>query len=143
MRISDWSSDVCSSDLRAEALNRFMTGYAALARLPSPRLREVELASLLTRVAQLEQRLPVALHAGPALVCQLDPDQLEQALINLLRNAADAALPQGGGVQLRWSQVRDRLCIEVVDDGLGLSGSDNLFVPFFTTKPGEIGRAHV
>src|SRR3546814_18908523 len=92
MRISDWSSDVCSSDLRAEALNRFMTGYAALARLPSPRLREVELASLLTRVAQLEQRLPVALHAGPALVCQLDPDQLEQALRSAERSVGKACV---------------------------------------------------
>ncbi|PKM14637.1 MAG: hypothetical protein CVV12_12965 [Gammaproteobacteria bacterium HGW-Gammaproteobacteria-2] len=56
-----------------------------------------------------------------------------------LRNAADAALPQHGGVQLRWSQVHERLHIEVIDDGLGLSGSDNLFVPFFTTKPGGSG----
>lgn len=139
----DWREDVQGGlhmiGDRAEALNRFMTGYAALARLPSPRLREVELAPLLTRVARLEQRLPVAVHAGPAVVCRLDPDQIEQALINLLRNAADAALPHGGGVQLRWSQVRDRLCIEVIDDGLGLSGSDNLFVPFFTTKPGGSG----
>jgi nitrogen fixation/metabolism regulation signal transduction histidine kinase len=139
----DWREDVQGGlrviGDRAEALNRFMTGYAALARLPPPRLRAVELAPLLTRVARLEQRLQVALHHGPALVCRFDPDQLEQALINLLRNAADAALPQHGGVQLRWSQVHERLHIEVIDDGLGLSGSDNLFVPFFTTKPGGSG----
>ncbi|PKM02188.1 MAG: histidine kinase, partial [Gammaproteobacteria bacterium HGW-Gammaproteobacteria-5] len=139
----DWREDVQGGlrviGDRAESLNRFMTGYAALARLPSPRLREVELAPLLMRVARLEQRLQVTVQAGPAVVCQLDPDQLEQALINLLRNAADAALPQGGGVQLQWSQVHDRLHIEVIDDGLGLAGSDNLFVPFFTTKPGGSG----
>ncbi|PIV32987.1 MAG: histidine kinase [Lysobacterales bacterium CG02_land_8_20_14_3_00_62_12] len=139
----DWREDVQGGlrviGDRAEALNRFMTGYAALARLPPPRLRLVELAPLLTRVARLEQRLPVALHAGPALVCSLDPDQLEQALINLLGNAADAALPQRGGVQLRWLQEPGRLHIEVIDEGLGLSGSDNLFVPFFTTKPGGSG----
>lgn len=139
----DWREDVQEGlrviGSRAEALNRFMTGYAALARLPPPRLREVGLVPLLTRVVRLEQRLPVSLQPGPALVCQLDPDQMEQALINLVRNAVDAALPQHGGVQLRWLQAQERLCIEVLDDGLGLSGSDNLFVPFFTTKPGGSG----
>lgn len=139
----DWREDVQDGlrviGDRAEALNRFMTGYAALARLPPPRLRAVELAPLLSRVVRLETRLQVMVQAGPTVVCRLDPDQCEQALINLLRNAADAALPQRGGVQLRWSQVHDRLRIEVLDEGLGLSGSDNLFVPFFTTKPGGSG----
>lgn len=124
---------------RAEALNRFMIGYANLARLPPPRLREVELAPLLARLMRLEQRLPVRLIEGPVLVARLDPDQLEQALINLLRNAADAALPQHGGVQVQWSEAKGRLRIEVIDEGLGLAGSDNLFVPFFTTKPGGSG----
>jgi len=139
----DWREDVQDGlrmiGDRAEALNRFMTGYAALARLPPPRLREVELAPLMVRLPRLEQRLPVRLIEGPALVARLDPDQLEQALINLLRNAADAALPQHGGVQVQWSEANGRLRIEVIDEGLGLAGSDNLFVPFFTTKPGGSG----
>lgn len=139
----DWREDVQDGlrviGDRAEALNRFMTGYAALARLPAPRLREVELAPLLTRLTRLERRLSVSLLEGPALTVRLDPDQLEQALINLLRNAADAALPQRGGVQVQWSEASGRVCIEVIDEGLGLAGSDNLFVPFFTTKPGGSG----
>lgn len=124
---------------RAEALSRFMTGYASLARLPPPARRHVELGPLLERVARLEQRLAVRIRPGPALRCMADPDQIEQALINLIRNAVEAALPEGGGVVLAWQAEGDRVRIEVLDEGLGLSGSDNLFVPFFTTKPGGSG----
>lgn len=139
----DWREDVLGglkviAD-RAEALNRFMVGYASLARLPAPSKRQVELGALLARVVALEQRLPVVLEPGPAQSFDADPDQLEQALINLTRNAVEAALPQGGGVTLRWSQQGGRVVIEVLDEGLGLSGTDNLFVPFFTTKPGGSG----
>ena len=139
----DWREDLRDGlrviGARADALGRFMSAYATLARLPAPRLRRVELAPLLARVARLEQRLPVQLLDGPPLHCQLDPDQIEQALINLLRNAVDAALPQAGGVSLGWRREADRIEIDVLDEGLGLSGSDNLFVPFFTTKPGGSG----
>jgi two-component system, NtrC family, nitrogen regulation sensor histidine kinase NtrY len=124
---------------RSEALNRFMIGYATLARLPAPRPLEIELRALLQRVAALEQRLPVLLAEGPELALRADPDQLEQALINLVKNAVDAALPEQGAVELRYRAGVDNVCIEVFDEGLGLSGSDNLFVPFFTTKPGGSG----
>ncbi|OHC49583.1 MAG: hypothetical protein A2211_05005 [Rhodanobacter sp. RIFOXYA1_FULL_67_6] len=70
---------------------------------------------------------------------QADPDQLEQALINLLRNAVEASLATAGRVVMRWRAEGDRALVEVLDDGSGLPGSDNLFVPFFTTKPGGSG----
>ncbi len=139
----DWRDDVHGGlkviGDRAEALNRFMTGYATLARLPPPRKRTVELKPLLQRVIGIEPRLPVQLLEVDAPAFAADPDQLEQALINLVKNAADAALPQGGGVAVRAVHDGRRLTIEVLDEGLGLSGSDNLFVPFFTTKPGGSG----
>jgi signal transduction histidine kinase len=91
------------------------------------------------QAAALEQRLAVQVGEVPDLQLAVDPDQLEQALINLIKNAADAALVERGGVQLQASQTGDWLQIDVLDDGLGLSGSDNLFVPFFTTKPGGSG----
>jgi len=124
---------------RADALARFMVGYASLARLPPPKRQPVELRPLLQRVVALEQRLPVQLEDGPDLGIEVDPDQLEQALINLVKNAVEASQPLGGAVQLRWQAERDRLRIEVLDEGLGLASSDNLFVPFFTTKPGGPG----
>jgi len=124
---------------RADALGRFMVGYATLARLPAPRKQPLDLRDLLRRVVKLEQRLPVALEDGPPLPLAADPDQLEQALINLLRNAVEASQPEGGSVGLRAIPDREGISIEVLDEGLGLAGSDNLFVPFFTTKPGGSG----
>ena len=140
----DWREDVHGglkviAD-RADALNRFMSGYAGLARLPPPSPRPSAIAEIVERVARLEQRMPVQVEPGPALVCTLDPDQIEQALINLVRNAVEAARSAGGRVGVRWScPTEGRLRIEVHDEGLGLSGSENLFVPFFTTKPGGSG----
>jgi nitrogen fixation/metabolism regulation signal transduction histidine kinase len=124
---------------RAEALARFLTGYSRLAALPPPHRREIDLAELVPAVARLEQRLLVQVDAGAPLHVQADPDQLEQALINLLRNAVEASLPTRGQVELRWRAEGERALIEVLDSGPGLPGSDNLFVPFFTTKPGGSG----
>jgi two-component system, NtrC family, nitrogen regulation sensor histidine kinase NtrY len=139
----DWNTDARHGlrviGDRADALARFMVGYASLARLPPPRRQTVELEPLLRRVVALEQRLGVRLHEGPAIVCELDPDQIEQALINLVKNAVEASQPQQGGVELAWSASADRMRIEILDEGLGLGTSENLFVPFFTTKPGGSG----
>jgi signal transduction histidine kinase len=97
------------------------------------------MGELLRRVARLEQRLSADVADAPALAVVADPDQLEQALINLVKNAADAALPLGGGVRLRWGRDEAVAWVEIEDDGAGLGTTENLFVPFFTTKPGGSG----
>ncbi len=123
---------------RAESLARFLAGYSRLAALPPPQKRELDLAMLVPAVARLEQRTTVQVEADASLLVQADADQLEQALINLLRNAVEASLP-GGQVLMRWCSEGEHALIEILDDGPGLPGSDNLFVPFFTTKPGGSG----
>jgi signal transduction histidine kinase len=70
---------------------------------------------------------------------QGDPDQLEQVLINLLRNAADASLVTSGRVTIGWHRDAAMIEIWIKDEGPGLSSTANLFVPFFTTKPGGSG----
>ena len=138
-RPEDWQDDmrrgltVIAS--RSEALSRFMGDYARLARLPQPRFRCVKVGDWLRRVVGLETRLHVTLLPGPELTIQADGDQLEQLLINLLRNAVDAALETGGGVKVGWSRTAYYLEVWVDDEGPGLSNTANLFVPFFTTKP--------
>ena len=87
------------------------------------------------RVVGLETRTAIALTPGPDLTVRADPDQLEQLLINLLRNAVDAALETGGGVSVGWARRADQLEVCIRDEGPGLSNTSNLFVPFFTTKP--------
>ena len=140
---ADWREDaekglaVIAS--RAEALSRFTGAYARLARLPPPRLSAVDLPALLARVAGLETRLPVQLEAGPPVTLSADPDQLEQLLINLVRNAADAAQETHGGVAVAWRAAGGGVEIDVTDEGPGLPDTTNLFVPFFTTKRGGTG----
>lgn len=124
---------------RSEALSRFMSAYALLARLPAPRPGPVDVGIWARRAAGLETRVPVEVSVGPSLVIQADGDQLDQLLINLVRNAADASLETGGGVSVSWSRQDGHVDLEVRDDGPGLATTANLFVPFYTTKPSGSG----
>jgi signal transduction histidine kinase len=142
-RPADWEEDARSGlaviAARAESLNRFMNAYARLARLPAPCPGPVNVAEWVRRGAGLETRLSVHVRAGPELSIRGDGDQLEQLLINLVRNAADAALETGGAVQVSWAKNGAYLEVRVEDEGPGLPSSANLFVPFFTTKPNGSG----
>jgi PAS domain S-box-containing protein len=120
---------------RSEALVRFMSSYARLARLPAPQRVPLEVGTWVRRIAALETRLPVAVVGGPPTTVRADGDQLDQLLINLVRNAVDASLETRGGVRIRWSRQNGTLALVVEDDGPGIANSANLFVPFFTTKP--------
>ncbi len=124
---------------RCESLNRFVAAYSRLARLPPPRLRPTPVGRLVRRVAGLENRLPVEVDEGPEISIPADGDQLEQLLINLVKNAVEAATETGGGTRVSWRRNGSDLEITVTDDGPGLSSTQNLFVPFFTTKPGGTG----
>lgn len=126
---------------RADALGRFTAAYAQLARLPQPRLMPLVLKPLVQRVAGLETRVPVAVRPGPDVTVNADGDQLEQLLINLLKNGAEATLETGrpGGVVVGWQRTARGVDIWVDDDGPGPPKTANLFVPFFTTKAGGSG----
>ena len=139
----DWREDVQGAlgviGDRAESLTRFMASYTRLARLPPPNKGKMELAPLVRRIARLEQRCPISVGPLPELTLNADADQIEQALINLSKNAAEAALQTGGGARIRVSEQSGHALIEIEDDGPGLAKTENLFVPFFTTKPGGSG----
>lgn len=139
---SDWHEDLQSGltviSERSGGLGRFMSSYARLTQLPPPELAPVSVPEWVRRVAALETRMPVEILGGPPARIQADGDQLDQLLINLVGNAVDAALETGGGVRIRWSHLdgaQAGLALEVEDDGPGLPVTQNLFVPFFTTKP--------
>jgi two-component system, NtrC family, nitrogen regulation sensor histidine kinase NtrY len=142
-RPDDWKEDMLSGlDLignRAGALIRFMAAYARLARLPPPRLAPVELSALIHRTAALETRLSVFVERGPEVIVQGDADQLEQLLINLIRNAVDAVLGTHGTAGVGWSVNGTHVEVRVEDEGPGITNTENLFVPFYTTKPGGTG----
>ncbi len=142
-RPTDWEKDMQRGlaiiGSRSESLSRFMEAYARLAKLPQPKMQPVDIGALVRRVIGLETRLKVSLEPGAPLIIQADSDQLEQLLINLIRNAVDASLEVNGGVQLSWERSGSYLDIRIQDEGPGLSNTANLFVPFFTTKPGGSG----
>ena len=124
---------------RSEGLSRFLASYTRLARLPPPRLGPVNVAEWVQRAVRLETRQVVEIAPGPGMLLQADSDQLDQLLINLIANAVDAANATGGGVRVRWYREGRAFHLVVEDDGPGLPESANLFVPFFTTKPGGTG----
>jgi len=128
---------------RVESLNRFMQAYTRLARMPAPTRARIEIGPLVQRASSLERRLPVKTLDGPFVTIDADPDQIEQVLINLIRNAVDAsldpALKHPGSVEVGWRTNARSVEVFIRDQGPGLLNSDNLFVPFFTTKHGGSG----
>ncbi|MEN9403760.1 MAG: C4-dicarboxylate transport sensor protein DctB, partial [Verrucomicrobiota bacterium] len=145
----DWEDDMRGGleiiETRAEGLNQFMQSYARLAKLPAPSKQPCEIGPLLRRVVSLETRAEIKLTEGPAMTVSLDAAQLEQVVINLLKNAAEATPDQGhstppiGAIEVAWQKSSGMLEITVADHGPGIANLQNLFVPFFTTKPSGSG----
>ena len=139
----DWRDDLLQGlaviAARSDALARFVSSYARLARLPVPNRQRLEILPLAQRIVSMFPVNRVELAPGPDLTLIADPDQIEQALINLLQNAIDAVATTGGGVKLSWQAERQSITLRVEDEGLGLANPANVFVPFFTTRPGGSG----
>jgi nitrogen fixation/metabolism regulation signal transduction histidine kinase len=142
-RLPEWEDDLVRGlsviERRSESLVRFMTAYARLARLPAPKLAPVDVGVWVRRVVELETRLPIEVMEGPKTVVLGDGDQLDQLLINLVQNGVDAAIETGGGVSVTWRKFSSHVEVLAIDEGPGLSDTQNLFVPFFTTKPAGSG----
>ncbi|HEY5086125.1 MAG TPA: ATP-binding protein [Gemmatimonadaceae bacterium] len=142
-RAADWEEDLDRGleviGGRSASLARFMASYTLLARMPAPTRAPVDVAAWIGRIVQMETRVHIEVDAGPQLVIDADADQLDQLLINLVRNAADASLETSGGVKVTWTAGDSFVDISIHDEGFGLPETANLFVPFFTTKPGGSG----
>jgi two-component system, NtrC family, nitrogen regulation sensor histidine kinase NtrY len=142
-------------EMRSASLQRFLEAYRKLAQMPKPNLKDVPLGALVSRVAALEMRVKVYVTEGPEVVFQADPDQLEQMLINLIRNAADAVLENAGNaankpceqgtdgqrpdVMVHWDTDVNQVMLAIEDEGPGLLNPANVFTPFYTTKPNGSG----
>jgi two-component system nitrogen regulation sensor histidine kinase NtrY len=120
---------------RAASLGRFISEFARLARLPEPRLEPLELGAHVRRVVALDGRCPVHVVGKQQVELLADGPLLEQALLNLIRNAIDASLARQGAVTIDWHADADSAVLSIIDEGTGVTNSDNLFVPLFSTKP--------
>ena len=142
-RAPDWEQEALHGldviEGRSGSLSRFLQAYARLAQLPKPVRRPVEVEQWVRRVVELEERMVVLVCPGPPTMVLADRDQLDQLLINLVRNAVDSATDTGGGVRVSWASDDASVVVSVEDEGPGLSDTVNLFVPFFTTKPQGTG----
>jgi two-component system, NtrC family, nitrogen regulation sensor histidine kinase NtrY len=153
----DFERGLSIIETRADSLNRFLQAYRQLAQMPPPAIRRIQLAPIVQRVAALEASLPVQVLPSPAVDLMVDPDQLEQMLINLTRNAVEAAMeprhptpanygtavstspPREPKVCVRWELTEKDLVLTIEDNGPGLGNPANVFVPFYTTKPSGSG----
>ena len=124
---------------RSDGLSRFLGAYTLLAKLPPPQMAPMNVGDWVRQTVVLETRIAPMVELGPEVMVQGDRVQLEQVLINLLRNAADASLETQGSVRVDWRKVGEQVEVVVTDEGPGLANTANLFVPFFTTKPGGSG----
>lgn len=128
---------------RAESLSRFLKSYTQLARVGVPARQPVAIGPLIARIAALESRLDINVIPGPDVYISADPDQLEQALINLIKNAVDAVLLAENvsptAVNVSWQVHGKDIEMGILDEGTGLTETENLFVPFYTTKPSGSG----
>jgi two-component system, NtrC family, nitrogen regulation sensor histidine kinase NtrY len=151
----DFERGLAIIETRTASLNRFLQAYRQLAQMPPPNLKKTALLPIVERVAFLETRLAVAISRGPDVMLLMDADQIEQMLINLVRNAVEAAFELSDSdsssgsriapvafkpqVTLSW-KVDDHSTVLTIDDnGPGLLNPSNAFVPFYTTKPSGSG----
>ncbi len=123
---------------RTRHLESFILGYARFAKLPTPRLEAYPWDVFVDRLAdQVAFRLAGELPSAPAWI---DAAQMEQALLNLLKNAHESgSAPED--VELSVRRVQDALRIEVLDRGAGMSEAvlTNALVPFYSTKRSGTG----
>jgi len=119
---------------RAEHLRRFLDGYAELARLPLPRKAKVVWTDLFDRIADLFPG--IGLGDPPAEPGWFDKTQMEQVLVNLLKNAEEAGSPRADIVFRAESGSETGTRIVVADRGAGMEPDvmKNALVPLFTTK---------
>ena len=140
---TDWRDDMLQGlaviASRSDSLARFVSSYARLARLPAPARRTFDLTPVAERIVRMFPAERVTLQESAPVQLNADPDQIEQALINLLQNAMDAVSATGGNVRIEWQTTQKAVEIRVEDEGMGLSNPANLFVPFFTTRQGGSG----
>ena len=140
----DLARGLASIHSRGSGLLKFVQAYSALTNLPRPSFADVDVAALLDRVRTLmapaleADGVGLQVQAADALIVRADPQQIEQVLINLVKNAAEAlAERDDGAVVLRGAHDdRGNTLIQVIDNGPGIDAAhlDDIFVPFFTTK---------
>jgi signal transduction histidine kinase len=133
----DFTSALTIAATRIESLNRFMTGFADVVRLPPPHPRDVDLGPIVDDIGRLLRPelenhaivLKTGIPSGTRV--SVDQSQFAQVIINVIRNAVES-IGERGEIEVRW---RDGV-LSIADSGHGIdaSATEEMFTPFFTTK---------
>ena len=133
----DFTNALTIAAARIESLNRFMTGFADVVRLPPPNPRDVKLADVIDDIATLlapeleQRRIALRLDVARDAVVRVDQSQFEHVIINVIRNGIEA-IGEEGEIAISWRD--DVLSIADTGHGIEPAARDELFTPFFTTK---------
>jgi nitrogen fixation/metabolism regulation signal transduction histidine kinase len=137
---------------RTEHLGDFIARFRQVSSLPKPNLTPYNLTDMLKRIVSLHQQqaqtqqITFKLNIQSQQLVMLDSSQIEQVLVNLVKNALDVlslsktystSPTEAPNIQLTLAQnTSQQLYVEVSDNGPGISEHvvDMIFVPFFTTK---------
>lgn len=141
-RPPDWQQDIERGitviNKRTQAIAKFMQDFSKLAKLPEPSTRLTDFKTILIRCCQLLGPEHFDIKTDQPIEIVIDPDQIEQLLINLLKNAIEAS-DNANKIEVNWFIENEFLQCEIIDSGSGIANFDNLFVPFFSTKQSGSG----
>ena len=124
---------------RAKGLQDFISAYARLARLPEPQKVLFPVTQLADNLRRIFTGQALRIDPFPEAILFGDPVHLEQALINLVKNALEANPADADDVELSCRLLEGCCEFQIADHGAGIGNPENLFVPFYTTKPAGAG----
>jgi signal transduction histidine kinase len=140
--LHDFDCALADCHTGAQRIQRIVKGLREFVHPDEAELRDVDLTQVLERAIELcsnELKYQVAVHRDlkplPQVTCY--PGQIEQVLVNLLVNAAQAMAEEKGDLFVEASAEEGGVTIRIRDTGPGISPENQakLFQPFFTTKP--------
>lgn len=131
---------------QAEGMHRFLDSYYKLTHLPEPKVETVKAGEYFKSLKRLfksefdNRRLPediVSYTVPEEMKLHIDPSQMNQVMVNLLRNSLDALPADRGKIEIVLTVSDGRPYLTIKDNGTGMNQDaiNNLFVPFYTTKP--------
>lgn len=128
---------------RGKRLISFINSYSTLTYLAKPDKSWISIKTLFSQLVPLFTERQIQMVEQEDMRLFVDVSQIQQLLLNLLKNAHEAMAQPDGVIEVRWHTGEKVVHIEVLDSGSGISNSDNLFVPFYSTKGrnGGIGLA--
>ena len=121
---------------RATGLGQFIDSYKQLAKLPEPQKQPTSIFSMINKVCALLKETTIEIETADDVIIDIDPLQMEQVMINLLKNAVEAMAHTNprGRIYIAWTVKEAMFQLTLCDEGCGISNLDNMFVPFYSTK---------